>query len=194
MRAVFVEQEALARGSHVPDRPPSRQEVQQTPRSLGAKNSDECDGDVDQNLNGKTFAIKAQPGSNPIELVNANARGATDATDPIDSFPKSTPFQGAQGTGKLMWFTTAPRRAPGLRSRGATQQLLWMFAIDPAKVLAGGDGSYRGFFLPFQDLTTSNHIALWTEKIVGGSAPPPPHRRRPTTATAATPPAPSVAE
>jgi hypothetical protein len=40
-----------------------------------------------------------------------------------------------------------------------------MFAIDPDKVLAGEDGSYAPFFLPFQDLTTSNHIAEWTQHI-----------------------------
>jgi hypothetical protein len=41
-----------------------------------------------------------------------------------------------------------------------------MFAIDPDQIAAGKDGSFSGFFLPFQDLSTSNHIAQWTEAIV----------------------------
>ena len=49
-----------------------------------------------------------------------------------------------------------------------------MFAVDPDKVLAGQDGSYPAFVLPFQDFTTSNHIAQWTEAIVGSNAPPVP--------------------
>ena len=48
-----------------------------------------------------------------------------------------------------------------------------MFAVDPAKILAGQDGSYTAFFLPFQDPTTSNHIAQWTQKIIGANPAPP---------------------
>jgi hypothetical protein len=49
-----------------------------------------------------------------------------------------------------------------------------MFAIDADKVLAGEDGSYPGFFLPFQDMATSNHMAAWTEKYVSSTPPPRP--------------------
>jgi len=49
-----------------------------------------------------------------------------------------------------------------------------MFALDADQVLAGQDGSYPGFFLPFQDLTTSNHMAYWTQKYVSDNPPPPP--------------------
>ena len=41
-----------------------------------------------------------------------------------------------------------------------------MVAIDPAKVAVGDDPSYAAFCLPFQDLTTSNHIAQWTQVVV----------------------------
>jgi hypothetical protein len=95
-----------------------------------------------------------------------------------DTYPRVTPFQTKQGTSKLLWYTVASKRTPGLRTirqSGVTaQQLLWMFAVDPAKVLAGQDGSYAGFWLPFQDLNTSNHIAQWTEKLAGPNVPPPP--------------------
>jgi hypothetical protein len=49
-----------------------------------------------------------------------------------------------------------------------------MFAVDGAKVLAGQDGSFPAFFLPFQDFATSNHLAQWTERIVGSTQPPAP--------------------
>jgi hypothetical protein len=81
-----------------------------------------------------------------------------------------------QGAGKLFWFTVASLRQPGLRRKDwqGAQQQLWMFAVDPAKVLAGQDGSYKSFFLPFQDAKTSNHIAQWTQQIASTNPPPPP--------------------
>jgi len=70
-----------------------------------------------------------------------------------------------------------------------------MFAVDPAKVLAGQDGSYPGFFLPIQYsptdaaspdpnasedfrsrglVKTSNHLAQWTARIASDKPPPVP--------------------
>jgi hypothetical protein len=37
--------------------------------------------------------------------------------------------------------------------------------------MAGTDPSFAAFALPFQDLTTSNHIAAWTTMSVGTGAP-----------------------
>jgi hypothetical protein len=65
-----------------------------------------------------------------------------------------------------------------------------MFAIDPARVAAGEDGSYPGFFLPFQDLPTSNHMAQWAARIVSDTPPPPPPPDPP--APDAPPPAPPI--
>jgi hypothetical protein len=41
-----------------------------------------------------------------------------------------------------------------------------MAAVDPDKIANGEDGCYTAFALPFQDITTSNHIAQWTTKVV----------------------------
>ena len=76
-----------------------------------------------------------------------------------------SPFEKAQGDGRIMWATISSRRQVGLRDP-AGRQLLWMFAVDPDKVLAGEDGSFAAFYLPFQDFETSNHIAQWTTQIV----------------------------
>ncbi|AKV02575.1 hypothetical protein AKJ09_09238 [Labilithrix luteola] len=134
---------------------------------------DDCDGDSDPSA--RTFAIKPAAGGSPVALANAGTVGVADgsATETGDTFPRSTPFVTKQNGGTLLWTTIASRRAPGYKTKGGAQ-LLWMFAIDPAKVLAGQDGSYTAFYLPFQDFGTSNHIGQWTEKIVGGNAPPPP--------------------
>lgn len=141
----------------------------------GDLQSIECDANADPTA--KTWATKPDRNATPILLAKAAQPGVADngATALADTLPKTSPFQTKQGAGKLFWYTVASRREPGLRKRtGAGQQLLWMFAIDPAKVLAGQDGSYTGFYLPFQDLQTSNHIGQWTQKIVSDQPPPPP--------------------
>jgi hypothetical protein len=143
---------------------------------VGQENTEQCDSDVANNLNATTWTAKPTPNAKPVHLDKAGAPGLADnGTTPIDTFPRSTPFKTAQGSGQLFWFTVASQRNPGLRQKtGATQQLLWMFAVDPSLVVAGQDGSYPGFFLPFQDLSTSNHIAQWTQKIVSTNPPPTP--------------------
>jgi hypothetical protein len=144
--------------------------------SVGQENTDQCDSDVANNLNATTWAAKPVANATPVHLDKAGAPGLADnGKVPIDTFPRSTPFKTAQGTGQLFWFTVASQRNPGLRKKtGGTQQLLWMFAVDPSLILSGKDGSFPGFFLPFQDLSTSNHIAQWTQKIVSTNPPPPP--------------------
>ena len=34
------------------------------------------------------------------------------------------------------------------------------------RVTLAGDPSYAGFWLPFQDINTNNHIAQWTREVV----------------------------
>jgi hypothetical protein len=143
---------------------------------IGQENTGQCDSDVAGNLNATTWAARPVANATPVHLDKAGAPGLSDnGTTPIDTFPRSTPFKTTQGSGKLFWFTVASQRNPGLRQKtGSTQQLLWMFAVNPSLVVAGQDGSFPGFFLPFQDLSTSNHIAQWTQKIVTTSPPPAP--------------------
>jgi hypothetical protein len=163
----------------------------------GQETQDTCDSDVANNLDEvvtvdggsviyttTTWAVKPVAGATPVHLDNAAKEGVADTLPTIDTFPRSTPFKTTQGSGELFWFTVASQRAPGLRLKvahpnnnppetAADQQLLWMCALDPAKILAGTDGSYPCFLLPFQNFSTSNHIAEWTQKIVGSTAPPP---------------------
>lgn len=141
----------------------------------GQPNSEDCNADSDPTAT--TYAAKPEANATLVHLANAAKRGVIDIDDNLvatgDTFPRSAPFQTKHRQTKLFWFTAASRRKAGLKTQAGAQHL-WMFAIDWTKVLSGQDGSYTGFYLPFQDLQTSNHIGQWTEKIVGGSQPPPP--------------------
>jgi hypothetical protein len=134
---------------------------------------DECDADSDPSS--KLHAMAANGGA-AIPLDNANRPGVADGTssDLTNSFPRWAPFVDPQrfdGSGRVMWMTFSSRRNYGLRTPGPGQNglsslWLWMVAIDPDRIMAGSDGSFAAFALPFQDLTTSNHIAQWAAQVV----------------------------
>jgi hypothetical protein len=52
-----------------------------------------------------------------------------------------------------------------------TRTQLWMAAIrlDTAAVQNGQDVSFPAFYLPFQDITTNNHLAQWAERSFSGT-------------------------
>jgi hypothetical protein len=87
-----------------------------------------------------------------------------------NSWPKFAPLaQTFQGK-TIYWLTFSSRRDYGLRLQqaGKTQDMqiaqVWMVAVSPDRA-AAGDGGYPAFWLPFQDISTGNHIAQWTEKV-----------------------------
>jgi hypothetical protein len=134
----------------------------------GSTYGGECDADADDSA--LLHAIKAEGGT-PVPLAKANAPGVADEgeTELCNTYPKWAPFVDARnrdGSGRIMWFTFSSRRAYGLREPNGGDTWIWMAAIDPDEVLAGRDGSFAAFALPFQDLGTSNHIAQWTTTIV----------------------------
>lgn len=132
-----------------------------------------CDADADPSA---TLWAIGLDGGEPIFLDRVNAPGPED-DDPsalAQTFPRWAPFVGdrwADGRGRVMWVTFSARRRYGLHplpevNKSLPGQLMWMAAIDPEAVLAGDDGSFPAFALPFQDLTTSNHIGQWTQRVV----------------------------
>jgi hypothetical protein len=44
-----------------------------------------------------------------------------------------------------------------------------MVAFDPAKMAAGQDPTYPAFWLPFQSLSTGNHIGQWSITVPRGT-------------------------
>jgi hypothetical protein len=130
----------------------------------------ECDGDADPTA--RMFASGFSTGQ-VVELARANARGRTDQQDELsNTFPKWAPFEQprfADGSGRVHWMTFSSRRNYGLRTNpnpSGGDQLLWMVAVDPDRVLLGEDGSFPAFLLPFQNINTSNHMAQWTREFV----------------------------
>jgi hypothetical protein len=141
----------------------------------------------------KTWAVLPEASATPVLLANAAAPGVADGLfsvpqsevssgDLMDTFPKPAPFSISHRGKTLNWFTVSSQRRAGLRKvfpnhnvvgDPDTQALLWMFALEPARIADAQDPSYAGFFLPFQALTTSNHMAQWTERIVSDDPPPP---------------------
>jgi hypothetical protein len=65
----------------------------------------------------------------------------------------------------FFWLTFSSKRAFGVRLPAGSPQL-WMTPFFPNRASAGGDPSAPAFRLPFQELTTNNHIAQWTTEIV----------------------------
>ena len=111
----------------------------------------------------KVFVVPTSGGGAPVDLTAANVAVG-------NSWPKFAPFaQTFQGKA-IYWLTFSSRRDYGLRLQqsGKTQDMqiaqIWMVAISPERA-AAGDGGYPAFWLPFQDITTGNHIAQWTEKV-----------------------------
>ncbi len=138
----------------------------------------DCNGDSDP-----SSVVMAVPfgGGAPVELTSAMAPGVADAgrTALNDTFARFAPFEfvlsdGDAGHARLMWVSFASTRAYGLRNppggndeSGGRGTYLWMSGVRPESVMAGRDPSFAAFALPFQDLTTSNHIAVWTTQSVG---------------------------
>jgi hypothetical protein len=134
-----------------------------------------CNADSDPSAS--LFVVKPEAGATPVALARANAPGKRDTgTELTSSWPKWAPFEyqrtEAAGT-RLLWMSFSSTRGYGLRTlpagsspEAASGSLIWMVAIDPELAAAGQDPSVAAFALPFQDISSSNHIAQWTEEIV----------------------------
>ena len=87
-----------------------------------------------------------------------------------NSWPKFAPLAAHFQGDTIYWLTFASRRDYGLRLQqsGKMQKdqiaQLWMVAVSPKRLMAG-DRGYPAFWLPFQDMSTGNHIAQWTQAV-----------------------------
>ncbi len=144
-----------------------------TPK-LGQVPDPSCNGDVDPTAT--MFVIPAGGGS-PTPLTRANSPGVTDGTTTAltNSFPRWAPFvQRLDEMHQLVWLTFSSTRQYGLRAppvstapdEAVAGTLIWMVAISPGP--DGTDPSYAAFCLPFQDVTTSNHLAQWAKYFIQG--------------------------
>jgi hypothetical protein len=146
--------------------------------TAGVEKEKYCNADTDPSA--KMWAVKLQANATPVELARVNAPGPMDNgnTNLTNSYPKWSPFVtrgSASESSQLMWTTFSSSRMYGLRKPPAGGEeypdsgtLLWMAAVEGSKLEKGEDPSYTAFALPFQTLTTSNHIAQWAEYFVVG--------------------------
>lgn len=128
---------------------------------------EDCDFDMDPTSKMFSVGIGTDPGA-PVELAAANAPGIEDGTTVkiTNSFPRWSPFITQLSEGRdLLWLTFTSKRAYGLRK---SKVLVWMTAVEPARIGTKQDPSYPAFVLPFQDIESNNHIAQWTQKVPAG--------------------------
>ncbi len=110
------------------------------------------------NLFGRLRLIAASGG--PIYAP----RAASQKENTTTSWPKFSPF--TQLGGQLLFIGFSSKADYGflLRNSVAANSQLWLAAIDLRK-LATGDPSWAPIWLPFQEVTQSNHLPYWTEAI-----------------------------
>ena len=141
----------------------------------GAVPDKSCNADTDATAT--MFLISLSNGGTPIPLSNANKPGIADGTTTAltNSFPRWSPFiSQLNEQQQLVWITFSSTRQYGLRappgpgssSSGESKSgtLIWMVGINPG--VGGSDPSYTAFCLPFQDVTTSNHLAQWAKYFI----------------------------
>lgn len=112
----------------------------------------------------EVFVIRADGSAEPVKVEIPNiGSGLT------NSWVRWAPFEltvdpTAEITEPLFWFTFSSKRAFGVRLPQGTPQL-WMAPFYPARMTSAAI-SAPAFRLPFQQVTTGNHIAQWTEEVV----------------------------
>ena len=108
-------------------------------------------------------------GSKPEIRLDSATTGIT------DSWPKVSPYVHQFENRDIYWFTFSSKRNFGLRLKNEDMSYnddddprtaqIWMAAFDPSKAADGHDPTWVAFRLPFQDISTGNHIAQWVEQI-----------------------------
>ena len=140
-------------------------------------------GNAYNNVEASLWVVKADGSMPPIRLAsfNAAAGGLT------NSWGRWAPFQQTVGTAAepIYWITVSSKRDVGVRRLNSTQPDLdpvgvpghgtneddktpqiWMSPFYTTRALAGQDPTTPAFRLPFQNLTSNNHIAQWTERVI----------------------------
>ena len=121
-------------------------------------------------LNASLWVVKADGSAPPIELAafNQAAGGLT------NSWGRWAPFAQTVGANRepIFWVTVSSKRDFGVRRVNSVEleadktPQIWMAPFFTARAEARQDPTEPAFRLPFQNLTSNNHIAQWTERVV----------------------------
>jgi hypothetical protein len=135
-------------------------------------------GDAYNNAQASLWVVKSDGSGQPIPLTafNAVASGLT------NSWGRWAPFQQTVGTNgePIFWVTVSSKRDFGVRRMNSLQAdtnangtnedektpQIWMAPFYTGRATMGQDPTAPAFRLQFQNLTSNNHIAQWTEKVV----------------------------
>ncbi len=129
----------------------------------------DADGSSYQNPDSSVWVLKADGTMPPIMLTLADGTAGQ-----TDSWARWAPFGlTTAASGEPLYFITfSSGRAFGVRlplgseDDGEPQTQIWMAPFYPDKAMAGMDPSGPALRIPFQEVTTSNHIAQWTQQVV----------------------------
>ena len=115
----------------------------------------------------ETWLVKADGTGTPIKLAAADK----DQAGRTNSWARWVPFGQTFGPSSepMFYLTFSSVRPFGVRLPSGGRPQIWMTPIFPARAAAGLDPSGPPFRVPFQDLATGNHIAQWTQAIIGGN-------------------------
>ncbi|HMV68406.1 MAG TPA: hypothetical protein PKA64_16275 [Myxococcota bacterium] len=109
-------------------------------------------GDTYDDPDAELWVVAADGSSPPIRL---------DAANDVGPLTNSWPRWGPLPDDDVLWLTFASKRPYGFLTSGNPQ--IWMTAFDPTRAASGLDPSSPAAWLPNQDVTTNNHIPVWTE-------------------------------
>lgn len=115
-------------------------------------------GDMSFVPDAELWVVRADGSAPPIQLTRAIGLA--------DSWPKFDPTRYEDRGRTIFWLAWSSRRAFGLRYAAGGRPQLWMSAFVPDEAAAGSvEMITPAFRLPFQDITTGNHIAQWVTTV-----------------------------
>jgi hypothetical protein len=159
-----------------------------------------CPNDSFSNPAARLMLMQNAGNSKPIDMQNANGTGAAAPLPWSNSYPRWAPFVQNYHGNKLLWFTFSSTRDYGVRvlnhkmgmyqcypadayetpggahkgkfDTACEEPQLWMAPIAFTEAQsASADPSRVAFWIPYQDPTTHNHTAQWTQQLT--TLPPP---------------------
>jgi hypothetical protein len=121
--------------------------------------------DAYDDASAELYVMRTDGSAPPIKLDSPNLQvGLTNSWARWAPFEQELAPVGAASE-PFFWLTFSSKRAFGVRLAAGSPQL-WMTPFFPNRATAGEDSSAPAFRLPFQELTTNNHIAQWTTQII----------------------------
>ncbi|HUH06130.1 MAG TPA: hypothetical protein VML75_29275 [Kofleriaceae bacterium] len=118
--------------------------------------------DAYDDTSAEIWIVKADGSVGPTKLSTPNTGpGLT------NSWARWAPFaETLGGQEPYFWFTFSSKRAFGVRLGNGARPQVWMAPFFPTRLEASNEPSAPAFRLPFQDITSNNHIAQWTEQVI----------------------------